>query len=117
MKKLFYLLITILSGIVLSACTISDDSADGRITPQNTKYSYDDLKSVEDDINEYFQSFDEESYKKDKLCQIICGVSIVDGYVDVGLTELTDENITLFKEKVSDSDAIVFRQGTKGSLD
>jgi len=93
--------------MVVSACAQSEE----------TEYSYAHLRSVEHEINEYFQSFDEEGYKNDELCQIICSVYIADGRVQVGLTEPTDENIELFKERVSDSEAIMFRQGEKGGLD
>jgi hypothetical protein len=120
MKRLLPLLLALLSGIAFSACSLdgnTDHDTSVQPTPQQTGYSYAYLNSVMDDINAYFQSFDEESYWNDKLCQIMCGASIADGHIDVGLTEPTDENIALFKEKVSDSDAIIFKKSTKGHLD
>ena len=56
-------------------------------------------------------------FKNDELCQIICSVNVVDGYVEVGLLETTEENIALFKERVCDSDLIRFIQGERGGDD
>lgn len=120
MKKLLPFLLTILCGIVFSACSVNgsiNNDLPTQSTSKKIEYSDEYLKSVKDDIDEYFQSFDEESYQNDKLCQLICGISIINGSVEVCLTEPTDENIELFREKVSDSESIVFKKGTKGSLD
>ncbi len=88
-----------------------------QITPTSTEYSYADLKAVQNDIDDYFESFDEEGARNDKICQVTNRVSIVDGYVEVNLKEITDDIIKLFKERVSDSDAIKFKQGPPGHED
>lgn len=102
MKRLILVVLALAFLVVLPAC--SDEP----------EYSYDYLRSVQHEINSYFQSFDEEGFKNDELCQIICRVEIIDGRVQVGLTEVTDETIALFKERVSDSEAIRFVQGEQG---
>ncbi len=109
MKKVILVILALLFCIVMPACSTTQ--------PAEEEYSYAYLRSVQDDINEYFQSFDAVGYSRDRLCQIICGVYIADGYVQVGLTEVTDETIALFRERVSDSETIRFRQGEKGGLD
>ena len=102
MKRFVLAMLALLFFIAMSACSTE------------AEYSSEYLMSIRHDISEYIQSFDEEGYKNDELCQIICSVNIVDGYVEVGLTELTKANIALFKERVSDSEAIRFVQGEEG---
>ena len=102
MKRFVLAMLALLFFIAMSACSTE------------AEYSGEYLWSVQDDINEYFQSFDEEGFKNDELCQIICSVYITDGRVEVGLIELTKANIALFKERVSDSEAIRFVQGEEG---
>ena len=105
MKRLILAVLALAFLVVLPACS------------EEPEYSYEYLKSVQNEISSYFQSFDDEGYANDKLCQMIVGVVIVDDYVRVCLTEPTEENIALFRERVSDSEAIRFVQGEKGHGD
>lgn len=77
-------------------------------------YSREYLDSVMADIDEYFAAFEgPESLNNDKLGQIFASACIMDGYIEVTLTELNEENIALFKKQISDSDAVTFKQGEK----
>ena len=121
MKKLLCLVLAMLFGVSQSGCAMNggttENSSPPQSTPAGTVYSSDELNSVQNDVIKYFQSFSEDDYRKDKLCQVVQTITINDGYVEVYLTEINDDLIKQFKENVSDSDAIKLILGLPGHED
>jgi len=74
------------------------------------RYSYKDMLKVKEEIEKHgFDSQNEPIFKNITAY----GVSDMENFVFVEMDDLTPEQITLFKEKVSDSELIIFRYGEK----
>jgi hypothetical protein len=113
--KRFHIILLSLILVVVSGCSnaITDTKAPSAGS-KDDGYSREYLASIMADIDKYFVGFeDPESLGNDKLGQIFVSTDIMDGYIEVTLTELNEENIALFKKQISDSDAIVFKQGKR----
>jgi len=96
-----------------SANVSVEKSAEDIVSTPLPTYSYAELKSVMDVINDYFIS---RQGTDDVLLHVMTGVGTKDGHVVVYFEEVTDELIALFKQEVTDSDAVIFKQGERYEL-
>lgn len=112
MKKNIYLVIILIIAAILTGCSVAPGKETMSTEPEasNQSYTYEYLKSVMDDINDYMQAH---QGTDDELVLVIQGAAQYENCVKVYLDKITDDIIKQFKEKISDSDAIIFEVGER----
>lgn len=112
MKKNIYIVIVLIIAALLTGCSsVSGKETMGTETEvSNRSYTTEYLNSIMDDINEYLNAH---QGSDDELYLVIQSAGVYEDCVKVFLDKVTDDIIKQFKEKVSDSDAIIFEVGER----
>ena len=105
MKRIVVLML--MGSLLLTGCSTNSSNGQTPMTQKDEQYTAEYLNSIMDDINDYFLSAEEH----DELAKEFVGAGIYDNRVVVEFLHLNDDTIALFKETISDSDAIVFDKG------
>jgi hypothetical protein len=110
MKRSIFIVIVLIIAALLTGCSdnLGKETMGTETETGDRSYTTEYLNSVRDDVVDYLLAHEQ---SEDELFLAIIAVYVNEGRVIVELDKVTDHIINLFKEKISDSDAIIFEVG------